>query len=133
MKNLGIIAMMISFAAFTSFGQKDNKTDSIQKEKKEKLSPEERAEKRTEKMTKTLSLTENQAAKVIEINMNHAREMAALHTEIKALKEKVRAEKEGTRTKIDAVLTDDQRTIVKQKQEERKEKKAERRKDCCKE
>merc|ERR1712147_494493 len=60
-------------------------------------------------MTKTLSLTEAQAAKVKEINKNHAREMAALHTEIKALKEKVRAEKEGTRTKIDAVLTDEQR------------------------
>ena len=133
LKNIKIITLAAGLLAITSFGQEDKRPDDIKKDKMSKMTPEQRAEKRTEKMAKTLSLTNDQAAKVKEINISHARQMAVLHTEMKALKEKVKTEKDGTRTKLDAVLTDEQKAIVKEKHEERKQKKAERRKDCCKE
>ncbi|OIQ36489.1 MAG: hypothetical protein BM555_02575 [Crocinitomix sp. MedPE-SWsnd] len=133
MKKLGIITLVIGLASMTSFAQEDGRIEKTEKKEREKLTPVERAEKRTKHMTKTLSLTEVQVAKVSEINLAHAKEMEKLHVEMKALKEKLKSEKESTRSKVDAVLTADQKLIVEQKKEERKEKKAERRKDCCKE
>lgn len=96
----------------------------------ENLTAEQRAEKRTEKMTTELSLTEAQKTKVYQINLEHIVQMDKYHEEQKALKEKMKAEREATRGKIKAVLTPEQNVIFDQKAEEHKQKQEDRHKEC---
>lgn len=93
------------------------------------LTPEERATKRTEHMTKELGLSTDQASQIYTINLTHIIEMDKLREEQKALKEKVKAEKENTRKKIKAVLTPEQNVIFDQKAEEHKKKQEEKRQE----
>lgn len=78
---------------------------------KNNISPEERAKKRTERMTETLSLTADQAAKIGAINLESAKEMKAIKESSKdkaAGKEAVKALREDTSTAIKALLTTEQ-------------------------
>lgn len=78
-----------------------------------KLSPEERAEKKTAKMTETLNLSPDQAAKIKTINLAHFEEMDRLKAEMKA-------NRENLKTETDAVLTDEQKKILEEKKAEKK-------------
>lgn len=82
--------------------------------------PEERAQKQTEHMTKYLDLSDEQSKKISEINLRYAKE-----NETK--KEAVKAEREKTKTAKDAelkkVLTPEQYAKFDQKRAENKAKK----------
>lgn len=97
----------------------------------ENLSPEERANKRTEKMKAELNLTEAQSKTVYDINLAHILQMDKYREEQKALREKMKAEKEATRLKLRGVLTTEQAVIFDQKAEEHKKKQEERHKNCA--
>jgi protein CpxP len=102
----------------------------MHRDKKEKLSPEEKANKRTEKMTKVLDLSVDQQEKIKKINLDHASAMESIREEGKKLKEKAKKQKESTKESIEAILTAEQLELMKQKEEERRQKREERCK-CC--
>ena len=101
-----------------------------EKEDRVKISPEERAERHTKKMTETLKLDEKQVEEVSRINSEHAKKMESYHSKMKELKQEMKAERLKTKEQIDALLTDEQKKIVEEKREEKKQKKMERR-QCC--
>jgi hypothetical protein len=122
MKTFKKIMLLSAFivSATVSFGQEDLEEN--------KMTPEERATKRTEKMKVELSLTDSQTSEIYSINLAHIKEMDKLREEQKILREKMKAEKEATRTKIKAILTAEQNVIFDQKAEEHKKKQEEKRK-----
>jgi pyruvate/2-oxoglutarate dehydrogenase complex dihydrolipoamide acyltransferase (E2) component len=89
----------------------------VAQDKKEfkKMSVEERAQKRTDKMTKNLGLSNDQAKDVYKINLEHAKKMEELRKQKKAQNEKTKAE-------LDKVLTDEQKKKAEELREKRKEK-----------
>ncbi len=94
-----------------------DKTPKHKKEFKD-MTPEERAQKITDRMTKQLALTEEQQKDVYKINLEHVKKMEALRAERKAQHEKTKAE-------LDKILTDEQ----KKKAEELRKKREEKRKN----
>lgn len=101
----------------------------LEKEDKVKISPEERADRHTRKMTETLQLDEKQVKEISKINLDHAQKMEAYHTELKALKAEMKAERLKTKEQIDELLTNDQKKIIETKRAEKTQKKQER-KQC---
>ncbi|SFU08645.1 protein of unknown function [Algoriphagus locisalis] len=88
-----------------------------QKRGGERPSAEERAKRTTERMAETLSLTEEQKKQVLDINLEYAKKNEAEMAERKAEMEARRAEMEARRAelkeqdaKIQAVLTEEQRS-----------------------
>lgn len=104
MKKLLLIAMLFS-VGFTAMaqrgGQKGNST------------PEERAERVTNKMAEELALSEEQKKKIYQINLDHAKkrqvEMDARREEMKAKRTAMEADLKAQNQEIEAVLTPDQR------------------------
>lgn len=104
MKKLLLIAMLFS-VGFTAMaqrgGQKGNST------------PEERAERVTNKMAEELALSEDQKKKIYQINLDHAKkrqvEMDARREEMKAKRTEMEADLKAQNQEIEAVLTPDQK------------------------
>jgi hypothetical protein len=128
MKKTAILAIAAMFGAFSGFAQGERKTN---EKKKTELSAEQKADKRTQKMTEVLTLDEKQAERIGDINLVHAQNMDKLHVEIKALKAKAKEERDATKMNIEKELTSEQKEIMHQKEEERKSKRVEKKKDCC--
>ncbi len=75
----------------------------------EKLSPEERASKRTERIAAELGMTEIQKQKVGELMLAHEQRMSVLHEENKALREKMKMQRETLKGEMDQILTTEQK------------------------
>lgn len=120
--------MIVSAIFFTAnaFAQPKMDKDTSNRENK---TPEERADKRTKEMTELLTLSDDQAKKIYEINLAHIKQMDIYKAEIKIIKEKIKAERESTKKKIDAVLTDEQKQKFEQHLQERAQKKHDHQKD----
>ena len=125
-KGILVLALLGAF----NFGFAQDGPEGPDREGMEKLSPQEKAEKTTEKMAKVLNLTDEQKEKVLQINLDHAKEMESIRDEGKKLKDKAKEQKESTRDDIESVLTEEQLAIMKEKEEERKQKRREKCK-CC--
>ena len=91
-------------------------------ESKEKLTPTQKAEKKTEKLVEVLELDKNQAEKVLSINLNTAREQEALKKEMDQIKQKMKTSRASNQKEIEAVLTQEQLTKLNTLKAERKEK-----------
>lgn len=102
--------------------KKNEKTEKTVKEDK-KMTPEERAAKRTESMKTELGLSEQQTKEVAALNLKHAQEMEALRKEMEALRAEAKQKRAAHKTAIKAVLTDEQRKLLEQKEQENKENK----------
>ena len=87
----------------------DNKKGESKTEQKEKLTPEEKAQKHTDKMTAELGLSKEQAKEVYEIKLRHIKAMEPIHAEMKKIKEKAKAENQKTKAEMDKVLTEEQK------------------------
>ena len=96
-----------------------------QEQKKEKPTPEERAEKITNKMDEKLSLTEGQKAKILEINKQTAAQHAALKEEMRLMRERMKALKQQTAANIESVLTEEQLVTWNEMKGKHKEKREE--------
>lgn len=95
-------------------------------EGKTERTPDERATRHTEKMTKELGLTADQAAKVKELNLQKAEKMTALKaqnsTDKKGLGSQMKDERANYEAGLKAVLTPAQFTAYQNKQAERRDK-----------
>ena len=114
-----IVLMMAGGNAFSQEG--DNVADrNDRKEERKNLSPEEKASKKTQKMTEKLGLDANQATQIEAINLSFILEMDKIKEEQKALKIRAKEQMEKKKEEIDAVLNDDQKEKWAELREERK-------------
>ena len=128
MKKVLMITALIGAFSFTSIAQED-KTE--KKEKREQLSPEEKADKRTDKLSEILGLDSEQEDKIKAINLDHIMKMEEIKEEHKALKERAKEQRESTRNSIEGVLSPEQNEKLIEKQEEHKKKREEKRRERC--
>jgi len=96
-------------------------------QEKKQRTPEERAQKATEKMAKELNLSEEQKEKVLEINLQKAKEMQQLKEEMKVLKEKRKKLRDEHAEQMKSVLSEEQYQKYLQMREEMKKKHQEKR------
>ena len=125
MKKLLMIAAIftLTFAgAFAQRGQGGPRGG----QQKESLTPEQRAEKITTKMTEELGLSEDQKQKIYQINLENAQkreaQRAAMEEERKAKRTEMQAQNQVQNEQIEAILTPEQKTKWEEvKKENRKE------------
>jgi len=123
-KTIVIIIMISLVSSFTV-----NRVYSQVEDLKPKKSPEERAKKMSEKMTKVLSLTNDQQSQAYNIVLSHcqkADEIRATAPDKAVCKEQMKLLRQSTDTQITAILTDEQvqkYNELKQKMKERKQQK----------
>lgn len=136
MKTFTLLTIFIGLLGSASIAQEDLPKDDLRKkrEKIEKLTPQEKADKRTDKMNEVLNLTDEQTTKINAINLEHATEMEAIKKEMKALKKKAKIRREATKKGIESVLDSEQNEKFKAEQEKHKLKReTKRRERCCRE
>lgn len=108
MKKLILVAALVCMATLGAFAQ--------QQRRGETATPEERAQRQTERMAEQLQLSETQKAQILAINLEHAKkrqaemearkaEMDAKREEMKAMREEMKAQDE----QIKEILTEEQR------------------------
>ncbi|MCG8577318.1 MAG: YidC/Oxa1 family membrane protein insertase [Flavobacteriales bacterium] len=121
-----MMAMFVFLGGTISFGQGGEKEKrEMSREEFEKMTPEQKATKKTKHMTEELSLTPEQSEKMQALNLEHAKKMEVLRAEKKALREKMKAEKERMEKEMDAVLTPEQKELHEENVRKRKEKRKE--------
>ena len=123
MKNLMTtigLGLMIAFISPT-FAQDGKKGD--KQEQKQNMTPEQKAQKKADKMKAELGLTDEQAKEVYEINLKHINAMEPIREEMKKIKAKAKAEREKTKAEMDKVLTDEQKAKAAEIKKNRSEKK----------
>ena len=81
-----------------------------QKREGERPSPEERAQRNTDRMAEALTLTDAQKKQILDINLEYAKKKDAEMEARKAQMDAKRAELKEQDAKIQAVLTEEQRT-----------------------
>ena len=111
-----LLALVFIIAAGTMSAQT---TDRFDRGERERLSPEQRAEKQTERMTKQLDLTEAQQAEVKRINEAFAKKQ-------ETHREDMRLTREAHKTALEQVLTAEQRKKAEALIAQRKAKREER-------
>ena len=125
MKKLLMIAAIFTMTFAGAFAQR-GQGGSRGGEQKESLTPEQRAERITSKMTEELGLSEDQKQKIYMINLDNAQkreaQRAALEEDRKAKRAEMQAQNQVQNEQIEAVLTPDQKTKWEEvKKENRKE------------
>jgi Spy/CpxP family protein refolding chaperone len=104
MKKLLLIAMLFTIG-FAAMAQKGGQRGSA--------TPEERAERITNKMAEELSLSDDQKKQIYQINLEHAKkrqaEMDARKAEMKAKRAEMEADMKVQNQEIEALLTEDQK------------------------
>ena len=117
LKSLAIVALFVG-SSLISFGQK-----------KDVKTPEQRAEKKTEILTKKLDLNTEQHSKVAEMNQMTAKEIAAIKSNSQISKEEKRSMikqlRQRSQTELRTILNSDQQQKfdkMKEKMEQRREK-----------
>lgn len=98
MKKLLLIAVLFSIG-FAAMAQKGGQRGSA--------TPEERAERITNKMAEELSLSEDQKKKVYQINLDHAKKRQA---EMEARRAAMEADIKAQNQEIEALLSEEQKT-----------------------
>ncbi|MCL6260063.1 DUF4890 domain-containing protein [Aquiflexum sp. TKW24L] len=125
MKKLLMIAAIFTMTFAGAFAQRGH-GGSKSGQQKESMTPEQRAEKMTTKMTDELSLSEDQKQKIYDINLENAQkrqaQREAMQEEHKAKRAAMQAQNQVQNEQIVAVLTPDQKTKWEEvKKENRKE------------
>jgi periplasmic protein CpxP/Spy len=88
-------------------------------EKKAQLSPEERAQKMTDKMAEELQLSAAQKEKIYQINLSAAQKNEVQLQQMEAAKAEMRTIQQSRIVEIEKLLTEEQIAILKQQREER--------------
>jgi periplasmic protein CpxP/Spy len=88
-------------------------------EKPSKMTPEERAQKMTDRMSEELLLSKEQKAKVYQINLETAQKNEVQRKEAELIKEKMRLIQQDRMKAIEQVLTTEQIKLLEKKQDER--------------
>jgi Spy/CpxP family protein refolding chaperone len=115
MKSLkGLLVIGIAVMSFGSIAQEKGE---------KKMTPEQRAEKITQKMQKQLELTEAQTKKISSANLEMINSKRAIQSEMQALRAKVKALKENQRIQYKNILTAEQMQKLEDIRAKRKENK----------
>lgn len=125
MKKLLMIAALFTLTIAGAFAQR-GQGGSKEGQPKESLTPEQRADKMTNRMTEELGLSEDQKQKIYKINLDNAQkreaQRAAMEEDRKAKRAEMQAQNQVQNEQIEAVLTPDQKTKWQEvKKENRKE------------
>lgn len=121
MKKLIMIAAIFMMTYAGAFAQRGQGS-----QQKEPMTPEQRAEKMTMKMTEELGLSEDQKQKIYKINLENSQkreaQRAAMEQERKANRSEMQAQAKAQNEQIEAILTPEQKTKWEEvKKENRKE------------
>ncbi len=115
---------LLIFLASSGIQAQEDKPKQGPRHQHEQLTPEERAEEKTKRMTEQLGLTAEQATKVQKINLDHFKNLEAMRAEKRAqmkklmeekraqkmeMKKQMKEEKEKVKASVDALLTDEQK------------------------
>ena len=117
-----LLLAALLFSVSNTYSQQDNS------EKKQRKTPEERAQKRADKMKEKLSLTDDQHKQVYDIFLTQGNEMKSVWESSKsdqdktARKEKMKAIRESGKTQINSVLNANQQQLWETHKKEKKEK-----------
>ena len=98
-------------------------------ERNSKMTPEERASKQTEMMTKQLDLTAEQQAKVMEINLKYSQQMA---NQVAQAKEEMAADRDNMKSQMAAKDTEIKQVLTPEQYQQWQDKRQEMRKDMTK-
>jgi Spy/CpxP family protein refolding chaperone len=125
MKKLLIIAAIFTMTFAGAFAQR-GQGGPRGGQQKESMTPEQRAERMTNKMTEELGLSEDQKQKIYQINLENAEkrqvQREAMVEERKAKREEMQAQTKAQNEQIEAILTPEQKTKWEEvKKENRKE------------
>lgn len=123
LRALGMIILLIAvmFSAANSYSQDNG-------DKKQKKTPEERAQKRADKMKEKLSLSDEQHKQVFDILLSKGNEMKSVWEQTKndqdktARKEKMKAIRDSYNSQINSVLSSTQQQLWETHKKEMKEK-----------
>ena len=115
-----VIGLMIAFISPVMAQNKNQ--DQPKKNEHKKLTAEEKAQKRTDKMKEELGLSDEQVKKVYDINLKHIKEMEAIHKEMKKLHDQAKTTRDNTKAEFDEVFTDEQKAKAEELRKKRKEK-----------
>jgi periplasmic protein CpxP/Spy len=132
MKYTIIFSMLLLSFVWTATvnAQNKDKQKNPSSEKKQALTPEQRAQKQTDKLQSKLGLTEEQKLKVYDLNLNRIKQNQALreknkgNSEQKGSKEEFQKIRTDFDTQLNAILTADQQTKWAQLKEEHKDKRS---------
>ncbi|MFK8037005.1 MAG: hypothetical protein AB8B74_01850 [Crocinitomicaceae bacterium] len=120
-KTILTLCLLVLMAGITkSFAQQSEVV--MKKKQHVKLSPAERAKKKTDQMTKSLALDKNLAETIYQLNLKYAKEQDALRAEKLALKKKAVTEKTKHHAKVSTVLSEEQNAKLEEIIAKRKEK-----------
>lgn len=125
MKNLGkrlVMAAMV-FGMTTAMAQKGGE--------REKLTPEQKVDKRIEHLDKQVGLDDKQKQSVRALSLKQMEEREVLRKEMKAVKAKMKAQREVHHKDLRALLTAEQVAKMEELKKERKAKHAEHKKEKC--
>jgi periplasmic protein CpxP/Spy len=104
MKKLIMIAIIFSLS-FTAFGQRG--------QQREMSTPEQRAERMTNRMAEQLDLTEEQKQEIYNINLQNAQkrqvEMEERKAEMESRRAEMKSQNESQKQQIEAILTPEQK------------------------
>jgi protein CpxP len=120
--SLMLLLAALLFSVSNTYSQQDNS------EKKQRKTPEERAQNRADKMKEKLSLTDDQHKQVYDILITQGNEMKSVWESSKndqdktARKEKMKAIRESGNTQINSVLNANQQQLWETHKKEKKEK-----------
>ena len=112
------LGMVIALSSLT-FAQ--DRPEKPTKEERKNMTVEEKAQKKTERMTKQLALSKDQSKQVYDINLKYEKENKILRAESKKIKEKSKAKRAEKRSSIEKVLTAEQLAKAKEMEVKRKE------------
>lgn len=125
MKKLLMIAAILTMTFAGAYAQRGQGASKGGQDK-ESMTPEQRAEKMTARMTEELGLAEDQKQKIYNINLENAQkreaQRAAMEEDRKAKRAEMQAQNQVQNAQIEAILTPDQKTKWEEvKKENRKE------------
>jgi periplasmic protein CpxP/Spy len=110
MKKLLMIAAIFTMTFAGAFGQRGHGGS----KSGQQMTPEQRAEKMTTKMTDELGLSEDQRRKIYDINLENAQkrkvQREAMREEHQAKRTEMQAQNQAQNEQIEALLTPDQKT-----------------------
>lgn len=108
----------------------DSKTERTERaEKKDNMTPEQRAEQMTKRQTETLNLTPEQQKKASVINLQRAKEMENVKAERMETKEQAKDAHAKSEKSFQEILTPEQQKIWNEKKENSQEKRSEMRQE----
>lgn len=136
MKKLMILALAIGMAGAVSAqgvavsaSSATSETKTERTEKKESMTPEQRADKMTKRQSEMLNLTPEQYKKAYAINLERAKEMANIKAERMETKEQARDAQTKSDKSFQEILTPEQQKIWNEKKENAQEKRNEMRQE----